>query len=121
MQTLDVVWFALLNAFIALEPMAARMRRAGDRVVVRVKKMKQCYGVFVCLCGCVWVCAHTLSDVLQDVKDELHHNGLVTPLAPPAVYDRNQHAIQGIEILRGEGLPIAPSHKSHLLRIKRDT
>lgn len=40
MQTLDVVWFALLNAFIALKLMAALMRSAGDRVVVRVKKMR---------------------------------------------------------------------------------
>lgn len=28
------------NAFIDLNPMAALMRSAGDRVVVRVKKMK---------------------------------------------------------------------------------
>lgn len=42
MQTMDVVWFALFffNAFIDLNPMAALMRSAGDRVVVRVKKMK---------------------------------------------------------------------------------
>lgn len=31
-----------LDAFIALKPMAALMRSAGDRVVVRDKKMKQC-------------------------------------------------------------------------------
>lgn len=42
MQTMDVVWFALFkkNAFIDLNPMAALMRSTGDRVVVRVKKMK---------------------------------------------------------------------------------
>lgn len=48
-------------------------------------------------CGQGWkdeivkVCA--LSDVLQDVKDKLHHDGLFTPLAPPAVNHRDKHAI----------------------------
>lgn len=55
-----------------------------------------------------------LSDVLQDVKDELHHDGLVAPLAPPAVYDWDQHAVQGVQVLSREGKPVAPSHKSHL-------
>lgn len=57
---------------------------------------------------------HALSNVLQDVKDKLHHDRLIIPFAPPAVHDGDQHAIQGIEVLGGEGLPIAPSHKSHL-------
>lgn len=49
MQTMDVVWFALFfNAFIDLNPMAALMRSAGDRVVVRVKKMKW-WGGGVCV------------------------------------------------------------------------
>lgn len=104
MQTMDVVWFALFfNAFIDLNPMAALRRSAGDRVVVRVKKMKWWGG---CVCA--------LSDVLQDVKDELHHNRLVTPLPPPAVYDGGKHAIQGVEVPSWEVLPIAPGHKSHL-------
>lgn len=91
-----------LNAvIIALKLMAALMRSARDRVVVRVKEMKQC-----------GVCA--LSDVLQDVKDELHHYRLLAPLAAPAVNDSVQHAVQGVEILSWEGLPVAPSHKSHL-------
>lgn len=55
-----------------------------------------------------------LSDVLQDVEDKLHHNGLVAPLAPPAVDDGDHHAIQSVEILSWEGLPVTPSHKSHL-------
>lgn len=98
-------FFFFLNAIIALNPMAALMRSAGDRVVVRVKKMKW-WG------GCVRACA--LSDVLQDVKDKLHHNRLVTPLPPPAVYDGGKHAIQGVEVPSWEVLPIAPGHKSHL-------
>lgn len=90
-----------LDVFIALKQMAALMRSARDRVVVRVKRMK--------------IVGHVaLSDVLQDVKDKLHPYRLVAPLAPPAVYDRDQHAIQGVEVLSWEGLPIAPSHKSHL-------
>lgn len=60
------------------------------------------------------MCVCALSDVLQDVKDKLHHDGLVAPLAPPAVYDGDQHAIQGVQVLSWEGLPIAPGHKSHL-------
>lgn len=40
MQTSDVFWFALFNAFIDLNPMAALMRSARDRDVVRVKEMK---------------------------------------------------------------------------------
>lgn len=56
----------------------------------------------------------SLSDVLKDVKNELHHYGLAVPLAPPAVDDRNQHAIQRIEVLSWEGLPIASCHKSSL-------
>lgn len=58
--------------------------------------------------------ACALSDVLQDVKDKLHHNRLVTPLPPPAVYDGGKHAIQGVEVPSWEVLPIAPGHKSHL-------
>lgn len=90
-----------LNASIALKPMAALMRSAGERVVVGVKKMKR------------WgMC--TLSDVLQDVKDELHHYRLIVSLAPPAVNDGDQRAVQGVEVLSWEGLPIAPGHISHL-------
>lgn len=59
--------------------------------------------------GCV-----LLSDVLQDIKDELHHKRLVAPLAPPAGYDGSQHVIQGVQVLGRERLPIAPSHKPHL-------
>lgn len=81
--------------------MAALMRSAEDRVVVRVEKMKEC-GV------------SDLSDILQDVKNELHHNGLLSSSAPPAVDDRDEHAVQGVEILSGEWLPVAPSHKPHL-------
>lgn len=65
-------------------------------------------------CERVCVCVRALSDVLQDVEDELHHDGLVVPLAPPAVDDGDQHAVQGVEVLSWEGLPVAPSHKSHL-------
>lgn len=60
------------------------------------------------------MCGLFLSDVLQDVKDQLHHNGLVASLVPPAVDDGDQHAVQGVEVLSGEGLPVAPSYKSHL-------
>lgn len=56
----------------------------------------------------------SLSDVLQDVKDKLHHDGLIAPLVPPAVYDRDQHAIEGVEVPSWEGLPVASSHKSYL-------
>lgn len=63
--------------------------------------------------GCV-----LLSDVLQDIKDELHHKCLVASLAPPAGYDGSQHVIQGVEVLGRERLPIAPSHKSHLEKKK---
>lgn len=59
--------------------------------------------------GCV-----LLSDVLQDIKDELHHKRLVASLAPPAGYDGSQHVIQGVQVLGRERLPIAPSHKPHL-------
>lgn len=38
--------------------------------------------------GCV-----LLSDVLQDIKDELYHKRLVASLAPPAGYDGSQHVI----------------------------
>lgn len=59
--------------------------------------------------GCV-----LLSDVLQDIKDELYHKRLVASLAPPAGYDGSQHVIQDVEVLGRERLPIAPSHKTHL-------
>lgn len=39
----------------------------------------------------VQVCA--LSDVLQNIKDKLHHEGLFASLSPPAVNDGDQHAI----------------------------
>lgn len=58
--------------------------------------------------------AGALGDILQDVKDELHHNGPVTPLAPPAVNDRDQRAVKGVQVLSWEGLPIAAGHKSNL-------
>lgn len=49
----------------------------------------------------VSVCGTFLCDVLQDVKDELHHDGLVASLAPPAVNDGNERAVQGVQVLRG--------------------
>lgn len=55
-----------------------------------------------------------LSDVLQDVKDELHHKRVVASLTPPAGHNGSQHVIQGVQVLGRERLPIAPSHKSHL-------
>lgn len=55
-----------------------------------------------------------LSDVLQNIKDELHHKRLVASPAAPAGYHWSQHVIQDVEVLGGERLPIAPSHKSHL-------
>lgn len=55
-----------------------------------------------------------LSDVLQDVKDELHHHGVIASLAPSTVNDGGEHAIQGVEVLSWKGLPIAPSHEPHL-------
>lgn len=57
-----------------------------------------------------------LSDVLQDIKDKLHNDGLFSPRAAPAVDDRDQNAVQGIEVLSWERLPIAPGHKSNLKR-----
>lgn len=80
--------------------MAAVMSSAADRAMVRVTEIK-------------WsVC--TLSDVLQDVKDQLHHNRLVASLAPPAVNDRDQRAVDGVQVLSWERLPVAASHKSDL-------
>lgn len=42
-QTLDVVWFALeMSGFVALKPVVALMRSAGEREImtVRVEKMQ---------------------------------------------------------------------------------
>ena len=55
-----------------------------------------------------------LGNVLQNVEDEFHDYGLLVSLAPPAVDDRDQHAIQGIEVLSWEVLAIAAGHISHL-------
>lgn len=55
-----------------------------------------------------------LGDVLQDVKDELHHRGLVVPRSAFAVNHGSQNAIEGAEVLSWEELPVTPSHKSNL-------
>lgn len=73
---------------------------AEDRVAVSIRST---------ITGCV-----LLSDVLQDIKDELYHKKFVVSLAPPAGYDGSQHVIQDVEVPGRERLPIAPSHKSHL-------
>lgn len=73
---------------------------AGDRVAVSIRST---------ITGCV-----LLSDVLQDIKDELYHKRFVASLAPPAGYHRSQHVIQDVQVLGRERLPIAPSLESHL-------
>lgn len=77
MQTVRGVWLTLFDAFVELKSDTELW--SG---VFQIKINKQ-------------ACAF-LSDVLQNVKDELHHNGLFATLTPPTVEDRSQNTIQGV-------------------------
>lgn len=61
------------------------------------------------ICACAF-----LSNVLQNVKDELHHNRLFASLTPPTVENRSQDTVQGVQVLSWERQSIATGHKSHL-------
>lgn len=103
MQTVDVVRFALFNAFYWPEPHGCTDKKCQGWSCGRGEEDDL---VVFCVCA--------LSDVLQDVKDKLHHHGFIASLAPSTVDDGGEHAIQGVEVPSWKGLPIAPSHEPHL-------